>query len=59
MAAMAVLISSKVWLLFIAFAVMLVVGSPTMDNFVGICGLSLEKTVNITFQMLTEKWQKT
>ena len=28
---MAVLISSKVWLLFIAFAVMVVVGSPTMD----------------------------
>ena len=31
MAAMAVLISSKVWLLFIAFAVMVVVGPPTMD----------------------------
>ena len=31
MDAMAVLISSKVWLLFIAFAVMVVVGSPTMD----------------------------
>ena len=31
LAAMAVLISSKVWLLFIAFAVMVVVGSPTMD----------------------------
>ena len=28
---MAVLISSKVWLLFIAFAVMVVVGSPTID----------------------------
>ena len=28
---MAVLISSKVWLLFIAFAVMVVVGAPTMD----------------------------
>ena len=31
MDAIAVLISSKVWLLFIAFAVMVVVGSPTID----------------------------
>ena len=31
MAAMAVLISSKVWVLFITFAVMVVFGSPTMD----------------------------
>ena len=30
-ARMAVLISSKFWLLFIAFTVMVVVGSPTMD----------------------------
>ena len=44
MAAMAVLISSKVWLLFIAFAVMVVVASWFPDNgFVGICGLSLER----------------
>ena len=40
---MAVLMSSKVWFLFIALTVVVVAGSTTTDLLIGIHGLSLER----------------
>ena len=52
MAAMAALISSKVWFLFIALTVVVVVGSPTTDLLESVdCLLSAVYAIS---QMLTE-----